>query len=269
MPAAFERLREDLVELSQVWIESGAESVLIDDGNGCHTVAGSATSDSNRLVATLHAFDPPARLIVAGIDSENARSRLEADARLLDGLVVARTRLSNTTAALVEANDQALAFYHLATGTSSSLSVADIVDHLAEEARGLTGAPAVAICVPPLADTLCGDREFARVLVDLVRDGVGTESGMVRRHSSGLNHDVLIVPIGHEQPGRLILAGPAGGRIHTPTQKLAAAIAGHLGGLLKLARTHQRELADARLRHDVEAASMLAGQVLPRRSPTV
>ncbi len=269
IPAAFERVRDDVVELSRVWIEYGAESVLIDHGNGCHTVAGSATSDSIRLVATLETFDPPARLIVTGIDSDNARSRLEADARLLDGLAVARSQLSSTTAALVEANDQALAFYQLATGSSSSLSMVDIVGNLAEEARGLTGAPAVAIRVPTLPDTLCGDRELARVLVDMVCTGVGTESGMVRRHSSGLNHDVLIVPIGHEQPGWLIVAGPAGGRIHTPTQKLAAAIAGHLGGLLKLARTHQQELADARLRHEVEAASMLAAQVLPRRPPTV
>lgn len=277
LPATFDGIREELEHLSFGWLEAGARSVVVDHGGHHYRVAGPPVSTSTSLSswnsglieATLEAFDPAAKLMIVGVDSVAAQSRLAAEAHLLNRLAAARSLLSDTTAALVEANDQAMAWHRLATSSTTSLGIADIVHTIAEEARRLTGAPAIAISVPDSPLTVSGDHDLGRAMADIVASEAITEPAVLRRQSNGLTHDVLVTPIGHDQPGLLLVAGPAAGRLHTPTRKLAAAVAGHLGGLMRLAWSHQKELADAKLRNEVEAASFLAAQVLPRRSPVV
>lgn len=269
LPAVFNDIREELDHISGAWLAAGAECVLVDRAGLHFLLAGNPTWSSSRVEADLEVFDPVATLVVEGVGPGWAQTRLSADARMLDRLATTRSQLSHTTAALVEANDQALAFHRLATSSTTSLGLVDIMHDLADEAHRLTGAPAIAILAPDSPIVLAGDHDLGKTLLDMVHAEAMSESGVIRRVSSGLTHDVLVTPIGHDEPGLLIVAGPADGRIHSPTRKLAAAIAGHLGGLMKRARSHQQELADARLRQEVEAASFLAAQVLPRRSPAV
>lgn len=279
LPPALEPLRGELVSLIDAWRAQGATGFVVTLGadryplidgtdDASHGADGADAVDTEAAIEVpLRALGSTSSLIVLGLDGEPAITRLRADADLIDRLAVADTQLTETTSALVEINDQMLALYHLATSFSDSLSDVDMMSSVAKQALDLTAAQALLLSAPDLPTVQIGDETAARLLAELVDREELPRAGLIRRVSSGLDHDVLVVPLGHAQAGQLVLAGPTGGHLHTPVRKLATAIADQAGALFRLARFHRQELAEAKLQHDIETAAALSAQVLPKRAP--
>ncbi|HEU4325439.1 MAG TPA: SpoIIE family protein phosphatase [Roseiflexaceae bacterium] len=265
--------------LAESWLASGARTFGIWKGQ--------------RLVAQWPADRPPepgdlaapllicgatvAELRVAGLHSQAARLRLQAEAELVARLIGADEELRGARAELKDSQEQMLALYELSQSIRNHSTIEHILRHLASEARRYTRARAC----------------FAVFLADdgaptLARDGVPVDEAVIWqlfwRCRSGERAcelsatdalpagwtNAYVLPIRAE--GTVVAALgvlDTAGHVRHADRKLLGAMTHQAGLRLERALQQSQDLARARLQSELELARRVHQRLLSHKPPEV
>ncbi len=273
--------RRNFEVLAAYWLDAGASAFGVWDINGplahwpptARIVAPYAT-------ATLHISGIPiGQLRLAGADG-TMQTRLESDARFLSQIIALNTELDTMTTELVSNQDQLVALYNLSQSLRNQLSVTAVLSSLAQEVCHLVevdsafavlvqDVPIVEQCPAPIYDPADLLALFAQVqtrghelFANVHSGGIALAPGM---------ETLLLIPI--EIRGVVVaglgLVNKADGAFASPDAKIAQAISQQAGAQIENVLLYQESLAQARLQNEMEVASRIQLQLLPRKNPTV
>ena len=156
--------------------------------------------------------------------------------------------------ALVDANDQLLAMYELASITADSLDEAEVAGRILERAKQLLGADAVHIDTVPAH--AIGDADLVEELSTAATQETAGQSEIARSTAT-------------DSAGRSATVSALRRDRHfgTADLKMLDAVAAMLSGAIHTARLHEAAVAQAVLTKDHDTASLLAQSALPRWLP--
>ncbi len=164
-------------------------------------------------------------------------------------------QVESLVGALVDANDQLLALYDLASITADSLDESEVVGRILSRAQGLLRADALLLATEPEHATGNAVDVAKLRLGQADRSEQGLSTSAVATVSSPDGNPVAVSALRHDNP------------FGTADTKLLEAVAKMLAGAVHTARLHETAVAQAVINRDHDTASKLAQSALPKWLP--
>lgn len=228
-------------------------------------------------------------LSVEGGDA-SLQPMLLAQARLLQEAIESEAELSLLTDDLMRTTDQLVALYEVSAAARVGRDPDDAMRTCVEQAARLTGAARALLVI---RDSARSDEEAVHVFAFPATDAARTDFSVALLSALARSRDPLIANTPEEcealcgaapeSATRLVFAPiPIGGTTDavlcaldkstdfiSGDLKLIAALADAASGFLERDRNYRRELAQARVRRELEIAVEIQNRLLPRQVPSV
>ena len=280
-----------LQQLARAWKASGASAIGITIDNVSRVIWSDAPSASTATPmptpvlrdAVTHGARTLGEVWVTGIEDQNARARLCADANWLAALAQREAELEDLTHELVEAQDQLLALYELNRSRRAHTTTQGVLEDLAAQtARMMKSAYAFAVLVKrnatPITVQYPQEFGFVREMQALAMQSDQAGEALVLQDSGNLlggihvmgqrAHNALVMST-RLSSGELVALGWCNrylGGFGSPEIKLASALVEQAGGYIEGVLQHEAILAQVRVNTELELARAMQERLLPGRS---
>ncbi len=214
---------------------------------------------------------------------------LAAQARLLQEAIEREVELNLLTDDLMRTTDQLVAMYEMSAAARAGRGVDDVMQTCVEQAVRLTGAQCAVLTIREATREDGAARAFVFPTADAVETGFAeailtaqarardpvianseSECAALCNHTSEPVACAIFAPIplgGGIEAGLCALNKPAD--FVSDDLKLIAALADMAAGFLERDRNYRREVAQARVRRELEIAAEIQNRLLPRQVPGV